>query len=383
MIDKNIVVDTNILLYNPEVLTLENVIIPFVALQELDKLKNSDEVGFEARRAIRLINESSIKIDINFSSPELDYNDDLFIKCAKEHEAVLYTKDLALSIKANASKIESGDPYKTSDGIYTGIKEVTLTDKEIAYMYENTFDNVFDLYPNQYLLVKNDSGEVVDKLKWISNKLVNLKLPPSKIIKPLNDKQAFALDLLNDKDIPIKVLAGTYGSGKTFINIRMALYHLLQKGNYSKILFVRNPIGSGEEIGHLPGSKEEKIGPFYKVIEQQLDGGELQLQQLLQYRQLEYEIPYHIKGQSISNTFILVDEAEDMNKKILKLIGTRIAEGSCICFSGDWKQAEGKYMKDNGLTFLLNATKNNPLVGAVVMDDDVRSTASKVFADLD
>jgi len=377
------VVDTNLLLHNIDILSQEeNIIIPLVVLQELDKLKNDDCIGFEARRAIREIKSSSVKIDIDFGCDEVK-NDDIILQCAKTHDSKLYTKDICLGIKANQFGVEAIDPYPEGDSIYTGIKTVYLSDADMSNMYENPYDNIFNLCPNQYLLVKNDEGHTVDKMKWISNKLVNLKLPPNKIIKPLNDLQAFAIDLLNDTDIPIKILAGTYGSGKSFINIRMALYHLLQKGNYSKILFIRNPIGSGEEIGHLPGTKDEKIGPFYKVIEQQLEGGELELQRLLQYRQLEYEIPYHIKGQSISSTYMLVDEAEDMNKKIIKLIGTRVAENSCICFSGDWKQAESKYMRDNGLLYLINKTKNNPLVGAVVLDTDVRSSASKVFADLD
>lgn len=376
------VVDTNILLHRVDILEEDNIVIPLVVLQELDKLKTSKEVGFEARRAIRAIENSKVHIDLNHSAEETNC-DDIILNCAKDHNAELYTKDICLRVKAGAVNITASDPYGDSDGIYTGVKEVCLSDSEMAKLYQNPEDNCFNLHVNQYLIVKNNCGYSVDKLRWDGTRLVQLKLPPSKILKPLNDLQACAIDLLNNKDIPIKIIAGTYGSGKTLLTARMGLYHVLQKGNYSKIFLIRNPIGSGEEIGFIKGDKDQKIEPFLKPIEQNLEGGEIQLQQMIQYRQLEYTIPWYIKGMSIAHSFIMVDEAEDMDKRLIKLIGTRIAEGSCICFSGDWRQSESKFMRDNGLIHLLNNTKDEPLVGAIVLDSDVRSDASKVFAELD
>jgi len=382
-VDTTIVVDTNILIYNPEVLDRPNIKIPFVVLQELDKLKTDERIGFEARRAIRAIKEKDPNIDIEFSSERYSNNDDLILECALKNNAGLLTKDISLTNKAKSRGVLVSDPYDDHENTYKGVKTAILSEAAMADMYQNPYDNVFDLCQNQYLIVKNDSGITVDKLKWSKDKMVQIKLPPSKVVKPLNDLQACALDLLNDKDIPIKILAGTYGSGKTLLNIRMALYHVMQRGTYSKIMLVRNPIGSGQEIGFIKGDKDTKIEPFYKPIEQNLEGGEFQLRQMLISKQLEFEIPYYIKGQSLAYTWTLVDEAEDLDKKLIKLIGTRLAEGSCITFSGDWKQAEPKYARDNGLIYLLNQTKNNPLTGAVVLDDDVRSDASKVFAELD
>lgn len=375
-----IVVDTNILLKDVSVLEKDNVYIPYVVLQELDKLKRGGSVEFEARRAIRAIIASKALILTGFVNESVENNDDIILSYAKTNKATLYTDDACLTLKARAIGIEV-EQSKDKDEIYNGYKTVTLTEEDMAYMYEHPEENMFDLYANQYLLVKDSSERVVDRLKW-TDKLVALRLPSPKIIKPLNDLQAFAIDLLNDKDIPIKIIAGTYGGGKTICTLRLGLYHVLQKGNYSKLLIVRNPIGSGEEIGFIKGSKDEKIEPFYKAIEQNLDGGEIELQRMLQYRQLEFEIPFYLKGQSISNSFIIVEEAGDFDTKLIKLVGTRVAEGSCICFSGDWKQAEAKYSRDNGLVHLLNKTKDNPLVGAIILEEDVRSSASRVFAEL-
>lgn len=784
-----IVVDTNILLKDVSVLEKDSVYIPYVVLQELDKLKRCGSVEFEARRAIRAITASKALILTDFINDSVENNDDIILSCAKVNKATLHTDDACLTLKARAAGIEV-EQFKDKDEIYNGYKTVTLTEEDMAYMYEHPEENMFDLYANQYLLVKDSSERVVDRLKW-TDKLVALRLPSPKIIKPLNDLQAFAIDLLNDKDIPIKIIAGTYGGGKTICTLRLGLYHVVQKGNYSKLLIVRNPIGSGEEIGFIKGpqpldakiltptgwvtmgslkigdyviskngnpvkvlnifkkgikqiykvettdgtsteccedhlwattdfnerkhnkgykirttkdimskllyhtnnklnfhiprnkpvefydsdlpldpyvlgvllgdgsicnsisiystdneiiekvrikveqmqcsinnvggiqycissnlrnnkparhvqltnltnnksilyysigealeeldinrsslqymcdnnkivdnvrysfvqnnnrwqnkvkdilynlgllgkkccdkfipdqykynssidkrlellrglmdtdgtvskegnavyyttskilaedvadivrslggrtkirvrnrvtngnlidgriikgklpsyelcislpedknpfslprkadrykcktirgvgiksvtyvgdketqciliddpehlyitdgyivthnTKDEKIEPFYKAIEQNLDGGEIELQRMLQYRQLEFEIPFYLKGQSISNSFIIVEEAGDFDTKLIKLVGTRVAEGSCICFSGDWKQAEAKYSRDNGLVHLLNKTKDNPLVGAIILEEDVRSSASRVFAEL-
>jgi predicted ribonuclease YlaK len=147
-------------------------------------------------------------------------------------------------------------------------------------------------------------------------------------------------------------------------------------------MVVRNPIGSGKEIGFLPGDKDEKTYGFFLPFIQHLDGGEFEAKSLIQRGQLEKEVPYFIKGRSIGSTFLYVDEAEDLTLRDIKTIGSRIEETSCVCFTGDYKQAERGYEYNNGLMQAIEQLKGNPLVGIVVLEDDVRSLASKVFADL-
>jgi predicted ribonuclease YlaK len=178
------------------------------------------------------------------------------------------------------------------------------------------------------------------------------------------------------------VLAGTFGSGKTLLNIRMAVHHVTDKPTYNTIMTVRNPIGPGEDIGYLPGRKDEKINWILKPITQQLDGGEQELEALIQQGKIEFDVPFFMKGMSLNGYWVMVDEAEDLDLKTFKLIGSRIGENSCVVFSGDYHQTERKYKQDNGLTQFINKAKGDPLVGIVVLKDDVRSQASKVFADL-
>ncbi|WP_036653823.1 PhoH family protein, partial [Paenibacillus pini] len=197
-----------------------------------------------------------------------------------------------------------------------------------------------------------------------------------------NPLQECAIDLLMDTSIPIKIIAGTYGSGKTILSVKTAIHNVLSKGNYSKIMMVRNPIGSGKEIGFLKGTKDEKTECFFKPFIQHLDGGEQEAWALEQRGVLLREIPYFMKGLSIDETLVLCDEAEDLDAKLIKLIGTRLGDDSAVVFSGDYNQAENEYLNNNGLLLAIEKLKGNPLVGVVILDEDVRSAASKVFAEL-
>lgn len=392
---KHVVLDTNVLLDNLDSLDIQG--IPTLlshTLRELEKHKisHNQDLAYRARQATRFIEENvnMFHFDLKDYSCVLgndfdpSYQDNNILQACVDNSYFLLTNDVLLRQKARGFGVEIVDSSKSSTSNYKGYKEFVMSDNEMAELYQDVHKNILNLETNQYLLIKNKNNETVDKRKWNGNKLIELKLPPSKVLKPWNDLQAFALDLLNDTSIPIKIVSGTYGSGKTMLSINMALYHLRDKGNYSKIMAVRNPIGSGEAVGFLKGTKEDKIGSFFKPIEHQLAGGEFELQSMIQRGQLECEVPFYMKGMSLNGGyFMIVDEAQDMDLKTLKLIGTRIGKDSAICLCGDYKQAESKFLHNNGLNQAINKLKGNPLVGIVVMDEDVRSEASKVFADLD
>lgn len=388
-------VDTNVILDSFDILSDNKYVVSSHTLREIEKHEhsNSHELSLKARRVKRYLNENSnISYDLKdyiFNLNEIFdnyYEDNRMLQACVESGYGLVTNDILLKMKAEGFGIEVIAPSEDDNKVnmYKGYKEVSLSSQDMAAMYQDTHENVFNLIINQYLLVRDANGNVVDRRKWNGRELVGLKLPPSKVIKPWNDLQAFSLDLLNDTSVPIRIISGTYGSGKTMLAINMGLHHIRDKGNYSKIMAIRNPIGSGEAIGFLKGTKEDKIGSFFKPIEHQLSGGEFELQAMIQKGQLECEVPFFMKGMSLNGGyFIIVDEAQDMDLKTLKLIGTRIGRDSSICLCGDYKQAENKFLHNNGLFQAINKLKGNPLVGIVVMDEDVRSDASKVFADLD
>lgn len=387
---KYYLVDTNVLLESPEIIKKHNVVITSHVLRELEKHKNSlnNDLAFKARRLTRYVNDNIdfVKLDLKDyevtfdKNADKDYIDNKLIQACLENNYGLITNDLLLKLKAIGLGVHVVSTNENDELEYKGYKFVDLTDNELAYFYEHMDENIYKLYCNQYLIIRDKNKHTLDKYRWNGNKHIKLKLPPKRYIEPMNDLQACALDLLNDISIPIKIIAGTYGSGKTLLNTKMAIYHIKEKGNFAKLMVVRNPIGTGEAIGWLKGDKEDKTDDFFKPVIQHLDGGEIEAENMIQRGQLIKEIPWYMKGLSVEDTFMLVDEAEDLTTKIIKMIGTRLGRNSVVTFSGDYNQSEDKFLHDNGLLNAINKLKGNQLVGIVVLDRDVRSDASKVFA---
>jgi PhoH-like ATPase len=385
-------IDTNTLLDHPRIIEEYKCVILSHVLREIEKHKmsKSPELRFKARQTSRILDDN--RKDLHFDLKDYqftlnedydkDYVDNKIIQCAVDNQYGLITNDLLLKIKAEAYKIDSFSAHEDVDKHYKGYKIVKLDDHELAYLYEHTDENVFGLLVNQYLWIKDINDEDKDMRKWDGQKLVELKLPKRNFIKPVNMLQRCAIDILLDTKVPIKIIAGTYGSGKTMLSVKSALYHLKDKGNYSKIMVVRQPVGSGREIGFLKGDKEDKTKDFYKPFIQHLEGGEQEAQIMEINGLLTKEIPFYMKGLSLESTCVVVDEAEDLTFKEIKLVGTRIEEDSCIIFAGDYNQAEDDYMFDNGLLQAIDRLKGKEKVGIIVLDKDERSEASKLFAEM-
>lgn len=393
-----------------------NIVIVSTVRQEADKHKTAidRDLQYKARRVNRFIFENYDKFihDVGEYNPVQilgrDYSNDVMdyriIAAARARGYGILTGDLNMYSTAKAFDIPVKNVSEENDvenSEYTGIKKIYIsnsdeeTQEKYSMIYQDLSNNVFNLLTNQYLIVYDKdkpkktkdssdiSYEVLDKFRFDGEKHVRLNLPHKKIIKAKNEEQECAIDLLMNQDVPIKIISGQVGSGKTYLAANMALYHVLEKGNQAKILALRNPIGSGSvDIGYLKGSKEDKTADFFKPFEQQLPGGEQESEILKSRGQLEADIPYYIKGQTFTDTNVVVDEAEDLDVKQFNLIGTRVGENSVITFVGDVKQAEEMFKNNNGLLFGIENLKGNPKVGIVVLSEDIRSEVSRVFADL-
>jgi PhoH-like ATPase len=391
--DKHFVIDTNVLLNDLHIIEGHNVVILSHVLRELEKHKinKNEDIAYRARRAVRFLEENSSKVkfdlkDYNFNLNDdfsKDYVDNLILQACKENDYGIITYDLLLKMKAKGFGIDTLDANEDKEVLYKGYKEVTLSNSEMNDLLGNPYENNFNLITNQYLIIRDINGDIVDKKRWDGEKLVRLKYPNIKGLKSKHYLQDLAMDLLNNTDITTKIIMGTYGSGKTYLSTKTSVHHVLDKGNFSKILVVREPVGDGKDIGYLPGEKDNKTADFFKPIEQSLEGSFFDLTQLEMNGTIEKEIPYFLKGTTYHQTIILVDEAEDLTYKQLKLTGTRVGEKSNIIFSGDYKQAIHNNGLSNGLIQLVNQLKGNPLFGVVDLIEDVRSETSKMFADLD
>ena len=265
--------------------------------------------------------------------------------------------------------------------IYKGYKTLKGNSEEITEYLSNI--NKDEWNENEYLVGYNTETQNEFEMRYNNGELHNISLPNSKFIKGKNALQRCALDALYDNDIPIVAILGGYGSGKTYLCMNMALHAVAQSGNQYKILGVRSPVGEGADIGYLPGSKESKLDAFFLPLEQQLDGGFMDIEKLKEKDQLEINIPRFMKGTTYNETVILVDEAEDLGIKELKLVSTRLGTNSRIFFSGDYKQSIINSSEDNDMVRMVEYLKGNKLFATIYLDEDVRSTASKLFANME
>lgn len=420
----NIYLDTSVLMHSTtrlEKLIEEGnkLVVCTLVLEELDNHKDGKdgEKAFKARTAIKFLKKYENQIEFITSDGcqaeaikryELDPNkpDNKILEAAIIYEIEtgekleIYTNDISMSIKARRLGLECLAPEYEEDKSYKGYIEIKGTEEENDYTLKELM--VSDtLHPNQYIIVTDtdyeENGEIFERsyaVKWTGDDYAETIIPRSKELQPKNMPQACAIDLMFSKDIPIKIICGGYGSGKTYIAVKSAEELINRYFCYSKLLLVRNPIPADNiDIGALPGTKHDKVGSYFQSMTQYLsdvssnmyedsfDPDNLEAAKRRGY-QLEMEIPSFMKGRSVDDTLMIVDECEDLNLKLIKLLGTRIGNNSAIVLTGDWHQAEQQYKYDSGISKLIEQTIDDPLVGIVVLDEDVRSSVSKTFANL-
>lgn len=262
---------------------------------------------------------------------------------------------------------------------YKGYKLIRGNTEEINLAMSNI--DISEWYTNEYLIIENTDDGSAREMRFDGKDFVSLRLPPSKYIKGKNSHQRCALDILNNPNITVAAILGTFGSGKSYIAMQMALYAVQEKGWQSSILGIREPVGEGRELGYLSGDFEDKNKVWTMPLVQQLDGKEWETERLKQQGVLDFNIPMYMKGTSYANTVMVVDEAEDLTERQIRLIGTRVANGSRIIFDGDYRQSSTN-TSGSPLLKMCDAFKGNPLFACITLEDDVRSATSKLFANL-
>lgn len=394
--------DTNILLELQQNAFNDFFYISSETLKELENIKVSsqkcEEIKYKARKILHLLddNQDKYKVVIYTTAMEKIINekqvevtpDTKIIACCVFSQGLLpqgedftfITNDISckmIAIQIFGLKVES---IGEKENIYKGYKIVKGNSDHINNIMNNM--DLSDWSVNEYLIIQNTDDNSDKEMRFDGEKFVSLKLPPSKYIKAKNSLQRCALDILNNSDITIAAILGGYGSGKTFISMQMALYNVTEKGYQSRILGIRSPQGEGVDVGYLPGTLEDKTDNFFLPLVQQLNGGEFELESLKQRGVLESNIPYYLKGTTYNDTILLVDEAEDLDDKQIRLVGTRVGTNSKIYFSGDYKQSVINTTDSNALIKMCNKFKGQPNFATIYLGEDVRSSTSKMFANL-
>ena len=269
--------------------------------------------------------------------------------------------------------------WRCSITIYNGIKEVDMTEEELANFYSGTLK--VDALRNQYVLLKLD-GQIVDKYRYDGSKFI--KVNPKAIdgqilskIKSRNQYQDLLFDLLNT-DIPLLSISGPAGSGKTFVTTAHALMQL-QKEKYKRIVIIRNdvPVLGVRELGILPGDANDKMMESIKYLSDIITP--FLLENMIQSNQIDLCYLGTMRSRSLSDCIVLCNESQNLTTEIVKMIISRIGDNSRLIFDYDLSQIDSKmFQKDNGMMAMAECLKGNELFGAVDLKDVERSAVARL-----
>lgn len=413
---KKFVLDTNVIFTDPKCIYKfeENEVhIPLIVIEELDRhKKGQSDKARNARQFSRDVDALREKGDLRKGvelptggklfittvkkgevplGMDLNINDDLILYTADQLRATVVTKDLNVRLKADAVGIPAED-YKAgkiviSKDLNAGHSVITLTAEQIDEFRENGILPYKDgVNPNEYYIMKAEDNERNSALGRFSPKLGGIVklISPAAIwgITPKNAEQRFAVDALLNDEIPLVSLVGKAGTGKTLMAVACGLEKTLTEKKYDKMLIARPVIPMGKDIGYLPGDINEKLNPWMAPIFDNLDflfgghgGFNNQWQPLVENGIIKVEALTYIRGRSIPNQYMIIDEAQNLSPHEIKTIVTRAGEGTKMVFTGDTEQIDSAYLDsiNNGLTYVVDRMKVEDIVAHVELTKGERS----------
>lgn len=272
---------------------------------------------------------------------------------------------------------------------YKGYIELVFNDSQLAYFYNNkqSYEQECDLKENQYLLIKDSTGEVVDKYCFQNGELRQVMFQKlggtfTGTIKPRNPQQICLFDMLKDKTSKIKLVTGRFGSGKTMA-MTVAALELIEKGKFDKIVWVRNNVSvkDAPEIGFLPGTEIDKLMPYVMPLADHA-GGEEGVKKMLENGTLEVIPLGHLRGRSLRKSIVFCTECENLTKQHIQLLMGRIDEGSQLWLDGDTKQRDRAIFEQSaGLEKMVDRLAGNKLFAHIHLEKSERSEVA-ALADL-
>jgi PhoH-like ATPase len=430
---KVFVLDTSVLVHDPQALRFfqdNDIVIPLAVVEEIDShKKRQDEVGRNARRVSAFLdnlrhaghldagvplgdNLGTIRVELNHQRvdrlpPTLDRNKvdnriiavALALKKGSELPVIMVTKDINMRIKADALGIEAQD-YRTDkidiEEVYTGSGVLKVNPEIIDTFYSagSVVIPDLELYSNQMVILEDSFGSSKSAL---ARHVQNGRLVPLRFgnqdpfgLKARNKEQKFALEMLLDDEIRIVTLIGRAGTGKTLLALAAGLQKVVEDSRYRRLSVARPVIPMGHDLGFLPGDLNEKLRPWMQPIYDNLeylfsnrDQNE-KIDRLVSSMQgmglLELEALTYIRGRSIPEQFVLIDEAQNLSPHEVKTVVTRAGEGTKIVFTGDPYQIDHPYLdsNSNGLTFLVEKFKREKIAGHITLIKGERSDLAEL-----
>jgi PhoH-like ATPase len=434
---KNYVVDTNVLLHDPfAIFKFEDndLILPIYVIEEIDQFKReSTERGRNARTITRLLDAErakngslangvpigdggSLRVHVPDHRPKLEIalnpasGDHAILMTAIEFRdaspdkpTIFVTMDVNLRIRADALGLTT-EAYEhqavDTDRLETGIVELAVSSSELDLFFQDDAIKApagEKLYANVSVILRDDSPKprsALGRFQLESSEIRALRVPREGIVgvRARNKEQSFALDLLLDDSIRLVTIMGKAGTGKTLLAIAAGLKRTVEDGAYARLLVSRPVMPLGRDLGFLPGDVGEKLNPWMQPIYDNLEfllqagGGKRRgirgYEDLFHSGQLQVEPLTYIRGRSLPQQFVIVDEAQNLTPHEVKTVITRCGEGTKIVLTGDPFQIDNPYVDSstNGLTASADRLRGEGIVGHVVLSRGERSELANVAA---
>lgn len=423
---KNLVLDTNVLLTDGVALKKfgeARVNIPFVVIQELDNHKSDPgEIGLNARIVANLLDDLSLEGDLSkgVKIPEGGeirvllgshlggdkVPDEQIIDAAKELSksedlpVEIISNDTNLRIKARLSGVTatafSGQhAHIEDDKIYTGISYLDVDGHYIDVLHgygKVHIPQAQALNLNSFVHLRSTEdekhtgiGRVVES--GVVEKVVSYKNVFG--IRPKNLEQTCVMNLLMDKSVPLVSLMGIAGTGKTLMALAAGLEQVIHQEQYERLVIIRPPIPMGKDIGFLPGSLREKLevwmGPIVDNLEFLIkDSTKFNFDHLVDMGKIEVLPPTFLRGRSMANSYIILDESQSLNRHEMKTVITRVHESSKLITTGDIRQIDNPKLSamDNGLSHMVEKFKPYAISGHVTLVKGERGTLASLAAEI-
>lgn len=414
------VLDTSVLLSDPLSLTRfaeHDVVLPIVVITELEAKRHHPDLGFFARQALRMLDElreihgdlskplpigdegGHIHVELNHQNAEslpvgfrLGDNDTRILAVAKNlqeegHNVVLVSKDLPMRIKASASGIAAQE-YRAAlarDRGYTGMTHANITDDQLSELYDTgevRIEELEKLPVNHGFTLKSPSGSALGRMN--SDKIIEIVPGDQQVfgISGRSAEQRVAIDLLNDDAVGIVSIGGPAGTGKSALALCAGLEAVMERRIQRKIIVFRPLFAvGGQELGYLPGDQEEKMGPWAQAVFDTLSSMVSQniIDEALSRGLIEVLPLTHIRGRSLHDAFVIVDEAQSLERNVLLTMLSRIGQNSRVVLTHDVAQRDnlrvGRY---DGIVSVVEALKDHELFGHITLQRSERSRIAEL-----
>lgn len=424
------VLDTSVLLSDPQAIVRfaeHHVVLPVVVITELEAKRHHPELGYFARSALRMLDDlrlkhgqldqavpvgdagGTVRVELNHSDPavlpsglRLGDNDTRILSVAAnlanegQHVRVV-SKDLPMRVKASAVGMRA-EEYRAQlapDSGWRGVSEASLTDQEMSQLWREdklsiselmVSEAVRDLPCNTGLVLHGGTGSALGRVT--ADKQISLVRGDRDIfgMQGRSAEQRIAIDMLLDQEVGIISLGGRAGTGKSALALCAGLEAVLERQQHRKVVVFR-PLYAvgGQELGYLPGSESEKMNPWAQAVFDTLGAvvsGEV-VEEVLDRGMLEVLPLTHIRGRSLHDAFVIVDEAQSLERNVLLTVLSRIGQSSRVVLTHDVAQRDNlRVGRHDGIAAVIESLKGHPLFGHVTLTRSERSAVAALVTEL-